>query len=128
MRSFIYFRIVALLISRRSMLCECQGAILSIGIQSMCRSRRVLCSHPFMVRASTFLLNRTFRACTKKALLVVFFFFPVGPFCSRSECEKRKAIWDACVAEINQDPGLKKDFDEQMLAAMNGMGQSTQTN
>ncbi len=47
-------------------------------------------------------------------------------FCSRSECEKRKALWDACVAEINQDPGQKKDFDTQMLAAMDGMGQYAQ--
>ncbi len=56
-----------------------------------------------------------------------FSFFPAGPFCSRSECEKRKAIWDTCVAEINQDPGQKIEFDKQMLAAMDGMGQYTQT-
>jgi hypothetical protein len=60
-------------------------------------------------------------------LLVVVFFFPVGFFCSRSECEKRKAIWDACVADINQDPGQKEDFDTQMLAVMDQLGQSTQT-
>ena len=53
-------------------------------------------------------------------------FLPVGSFCSRSECEKRKAIWDACVAEIKQDPGRKKDFDTQMLAAMDTVGQYTQ--
>jgi hypothetical protein len=47
--------------------------------------------------------------------------------CSRSECEKRKAIWDACVAEIKKDPGQKKDFDTQMLAAMDAIGQYTQT-
>ncbi len=54
-------------------------------------------------------------------------FFSVGSFCSRSECEKRKAIWDACVAEIKQDPGQKNDFDSQMLAVMNTTGQYTQT-
>ncbi len=52
-------------------------------------------------------------------------FFPAGSFCSRSECEKRKAIWNACVAEIKQDPGLKKDFDAQMLAVIDTMGQYT---
>jgi hypothetical protein len=51
----------------------------------------------------------------------------VGSFCSRSECEKRKAIWDTCVAEIKQDPGQKKVFDTQMLAAMDTVGQYTQT-
>jgi hypothetical protein len=55
------------------------------------------------------------------------FFFPAGSFCSRSECEKRKAIWDACVAKVKEDPGQKKDFDTQMLAVMNQMGQYTQT-
>ncbi len=45
-------------------------------------------------------------------------------FCeSRSKCEKRKAIWDACVAEIKEDPDEKKEFDVQMLAAMDLMGQ-----
>ncbi len=53
--------------------------------------------------------------------------FPVGSFCSRSECEKRKAIWDACVAEIEQDSGRKKDFDTQMLAVTDTLGQYTQT-
>jgi hypothetical protein len=62
----------------------------------------------------------------QRSLLVVFF-FPVGSFCSRSECEKRKTIWDACVAEIEQDPGQKKEFDTQMLAAMDTIGQYTQT-
>ena len=51
------------------------------------------------------------------------FSFSVGSFCSRSECEKRKAIWDACVADIKQDPGQEKDFDTQMVAVMNQMGQ-----
>jgi hypothetical protein len=50
----------------------------------------------------------------------------VVSFCSRSECEKRKAIWDACVAEIKQDPGQNKDFDTQMLALMDMTGQYTQ--
>jgi hypothetical protein len=62
----------------------------------------------------------------KRSLLVVFF-VPVGSFGSRSECEKRKAIWDTCVAEINQDPGQKKAFDTQMLAVMDTLGQYTQT-
>ena len=62
----------------------------------------------------------------QRSLLIVF--FPVVTFCSRSECEKRKAIWDGCVAEIKQDPGQKKDFDTQMLALMDTMGQYTQTN
>jgi hypothetical protein len=51
----------------------------------------------------------------------------VGSFCSRSECEKRKEMWDACVAEIKQDPDQQKDFDTQMLAVMVHMGQYTQT-
>ncbi len=51
----------------------------------------------------------------------------MGIFCSRSECEKRKAIWDACVAEIKQDLSLKKNFDAQMLAVIDGIGQNTQT-
>ncbi len=51
----------------------------------------------------------------------------MGSFCSRSECEKRKAIWDACVAEIKQDPGRKEGFDTQMLALMDTVGQYTQT-
>jgi hypothetical protein len=55
------------------------------------------------------------------------FFFSVGSCCSRSECYKRKAIWDACVAEIKQDPVLKKDFDTQMLAVMDQIGQYIQT-
>ncbi len=54
-------------------------------------------------------------------------FFPVGSFCSRSECERGKVIWDGCVAEINEDPGLMKDFDTQMLAVMDTAGQYTQT-
>jgi hypothetical protein len=53
-------------------------------------------------------------------------FFSVVTFCSRSECEKRKAIWDDCVAEIEQDPDQKKDFDTQMLAVMDQIGQYTQ--
>ncbi len=121
------FRIFVFRISRRSMLSECQGANLPFIFQRMCRSRRIVCSCPFMVRASTFLLNSiwTFCAFTKtSALLVVFWFFlPVGSFCSRSECEKRKGIWDACAAEIQQDPGQTKDFDTQMLAVMDTMGQ-----
>ena len=82
-----------------------------------------------MVRASIFLLSLfwTFCACTTKITSCLFVsFFPAVPYCSRSECEKRKAIWDACVADINQDPGQKKDFDTQMLAAMNQMGKYTQ--
>ncbi len=50
----------------------------------------------------------------------------MGSFCSRSECEKRKAIWDACVA-VKQDPGQKEGFDTQMLAVMDTVGQYTQT-
>ncbi len=63
----------------------------------------------------------------KKHTSCRFFPFSVGSFCSRSECEKRKAIWDACVAEIKLDPGLKKDFDAQMLAVMDMTGQYTKT-
>jgi hypothetical protein len=82
-----------------------------------------------MVRASTFLLNTVWTFCTftKKITSSCRFVFPVESFCSRSECEKRKAIWDACVAEIDQDPGQKKAFDTQMLAVMNTIGQYTQT-
>jgi hypothetical protein len=40
---------------------------------------------------------------------------------------KRKAIWDACVAEINENHAVKEDFDKQMLEASKTMGQSTQT-
>ncbi len=36
-------------------------------------------------------------------------------------------MWDACVAEIKEDPGRKKDFDSQMLAVVDQMGQYTQT-
>ncbi len=66
---FLFTRILAFLISRRSMLGECQGAFLPFGVQRLCRSRRKLCSCPFMVRASSFLLNIvwTFCAFTKKA-------------------------------------------------------------
>jgi hypothetical protein len=74
-----------------------------------------------MVRASTFLLNIVW---TFYAFIL---FFSVGSFCSQSECEKRKAIWDACAAEIKQDPRLKKDFDTQMLAVMNTAGQYAST-
>ncbi len=71
--------------------------------------------------------------CSKKLdlfaiQLLVVLFPPVGSFCSRSECERRKAIWDACVAEIQQDPGQKRDFDAQMLAVMETIGQCSQTN
>jgi hypothetical protein len=59
--------------------------------------------------------------------LSVFFLLLCGLFCSRSECEKRKAIWDSCVAEIKQDPDQTKDFDTQMLAVMEQMGQYTQS-
>jgi hypothetical protein len=59
-------------------------------------------------------------------MLLCLFLFPVVSICSRSECKKRKAIWDACVAEIKQDPGQKKDFDTQMLAVMDTAGQYTQ--
>ena len=61
----------------------------------------------------------------KKHASFCFLFLPVGSFCSRSECEKRKAIWDACVAEIKQDPSQKKDFDTQMLEVMDQIGQYT---
>ncbi len=59
----------------------------------------------------------------KCTLLVVFFFLSVGSLCSRSECEKRKAIWDACVSEIKENPDQQKSFDTQMLAAMDLFGQ-----
>jgi hypothetical protein len=62
----------------------------------------------------------------KKARFLSFFFY-CGIFCSRRDCEKRKAIWDACVADIKQDPDQKKDFDTQMLAVMDTMGQYTRT-
>jgi hypothetical protein len=67
-----------------------------------------------MVRASAFLLNLvwTFYAFTTKRSL-----------CSRSDCEKRRAIWNACVAELKQDPGLKKDFDAHMLSVTETIGQ-----
>jgi hypothetical protein len=83
-----------------------------------------------MVRATTFLLNIVWTFCAftkKKTRFLSCVFFPVESFCSRSECEKRKVIWDACVAEIMQDPGQKKDFDTQMLAVMDTMGQYTRT-
>jgi hypothetical protein len=78
-----------------------------------------------MVRGSIFLFNIvwTFCASTNKSTLRC----PVGFFCSRRECEKRKAIWDACVAAINADPAQKKDFDTQMLALTSAAGQYTQT-
>jgi hypothetical protein len=73
------------------------------------------------------ILSEIFVHLLKKHASFRFFLLPVGSFCSRSECEKRKAIWDACVADIKQDPGLKKDFDTQMLAVMDTAGQYTQT-
>jgi hypothetical protein len=79
-----------------------------------------------MVRASTFLLNFV-RASTFLLIFFLWDLFPLGSCCSRSECEKRKAIWDACIAEIAQDPGQKKDFDTQMLAVVEQMGQYTQS-
>jgi hypothetical protein len=63
------------------------------------------------------------RVLKKARFFSLFSSFCVGSFCSRSECEKRKAIWDACVAEIYQDPGQKKDFDTQMVALMDQLGQ-----
>jgi hypothetical protein len=69
-----------------------------------------------MVRTSSFLLNIVW------TFLSYIFFLSVGSFCSRSECEKRKAIWDACVVEIKQDLGQTKDFDSQMLAVMDTLG------
>jgi hypothetical protein len=83
-----------------------------------------------MVRASTFLLNIAWTFCSftkKSTLFFCYVFLPVGSFCSRSECEKRKAIWDACVAKIKQYPGQKEVFDTQMLAVMDTAGQYTQT-
>jgi hypothetical protein len=77
-----------------------------------------------MVRASTFLLNIVWTQ-KKARFLSLLFFLPVASFCSQSECEKRKDIWDACVAEIKQDSGQKKDFDTQMLAVMDTLGQYT---
>ncbi len=82
-----------------------------------------------MVRPSTFFAKkRRIFLPSKKSTSCRFSFFPVGSFCSRSECEKRKAIWDACVMKIKQDPGQKTDFDAQMLALAGQMGQYTQTN
>jgi hypothetical protein len=82
-----------------------------------------------MVRASAILLNIVWIFCafTNKNTLLVTVFFPVGSFCSRSECEKRKAIWDSCVAGMKHDLGQKKEFDTQMLALTNALGQYTQT-
>ncbi len=84
-----------------------------------------------MVHANTLLLNIVWTFCAfiyfKSTLLVFFFLLLWGLFCSRSECERRKAIWDTCVAEIAQDPDQKKDFDTQMLAVMEQMGQYTQS-
>ncbi len=70
------FRILALRIWRRSMLGECQGAIVPFVFQRMCRSRWNLCFCSFMVRASTFLLNLVWICCafTKKSTLHVGFF------------------------------------------------------
>jgi hypothetical protein len=113
------------------MLGEYQGAILPFGIQRMCRSRRNLCSYPYVVRASTFFLNIvwTFCAFTEKStrFLSCFFIFVVGTFFSPRECKNRKAIWDLCVAKIKQDPVQQKDFDTQMLAVIDMAGQYTQT-
>ena len=70
------FRIFVFRISRRSMLSECQGANLPFIFQRMCRSRRIVCSCPFMVRASTFLLNLVWTFChvLKKARFLSFLF------------------------------------------------------
>ncbi len=63
----------------------------------------------------------------KACFLTLFFLFLVGSLCSRSECEKRKVIWDVCVAGITQDPVQQKGFDTQMLAVLETLGQYTQT-
>jgi hypothetical protein len=55
------------------------------------------------------------------------FDFLGGYFCSRSECAKRKAIWDACVVDIKTDADGKNAFDTQMLAATNLIGPSIHT-
>jgi hypothetical protein len=63
--------------------------------------------------------------CEYIFVLFTFYFvlFLWDLFCSRSEREKRNTIWDACVAEINRDPGQKEDLDTQMLAVMDAIGQ-----
>ncbi len=76
-RSFICFSHPCFLISRRSMLGECQGRSMPFGIQRMCRSRRILCSCPCMVRESTFLLNIVWTFCAfnlKKITSCLFLF------------------------------------------------------
>ncbi len=62
---------------------------------------------------------------TGRTIFVHFIF--LGSFCSRSDCERRKRIWDAFVAEIDEYLNLKKDFDEEILALTSIIGRSTQT-
>lgn len=86
---FFHPRIFALLISRRSMLGECQGAFLPFGIQRMCRSRRNLCSCPFMVRESAFLLNISL-TLKKRTLLFVMFFFLWDLFAAEASVKRER--------------------------------------
>jgi hypothetical protein len=39
----------------------------------------------------------------------------------RSDCERRKAKWDGCMAEIEKDADVKANFDAQMLAVMDNI-------
>ncbi len=59
------------------MLDECQGANLPFDVQRMCRSQWNLCSCPYVVRASKFMLNLvwTFCAFSKKITSCRFSFF-----------------------------------------------------
>ena len=50
------------------------------------------------------------------------FIFCAPSVFSRSECDKRKIIWDDCVAQIQTDADLKVNFDTQMIAAMDQVG------
>jgi hypothetical protein len=50
------------------------------------------------------------------------FIFCAPSVFSRSECDKRKIIWDDCVAQIQTDADLKDKFDTQMIAAMDQVG------
>jgi hypothetical protein len=75
----------------------------------------------------TFPCPLLFSTCVDTGRTIFVHFIFLGSFCSQSECERRKTIWDACVAVIDEYLNLKKDFDEEILALTSIIGRSTQT-
>ncbi len=90
----LFFASLPFLISRRSMLGECQEAILPFGIQRMCRSRRNrrnLCSCPFMVRDKYIFVEYCLDFLCKGFFWSCFlFFFSCGIFLQPKRVWKEK--------------------------------------